>query len=122
MPLAETWIQLGVAFIALASLITTVVIYRRSIRRQDYADWIKREEKHDKASRILSDEVKNLDKTVSRIGGEVRHNPTHRDMGQMHEKLNKLAREVSATNSTLVTVMQQTTMINQYLMENKGNG
>ena len=112
MPLADTWIQIAVACVAAASLITTVVIYRNSMRRKDYHELKTREEKQDKA-------IGELQNNVSRIGSELRHAPTHEDMGRLHEKLNAISREVSETHSSMKANMRQTEMIQQHLMEKK---
>lgn len=112
MAFADTWIQIAVAIVAMASLLTTIIIYRNTLRRKDFDSFQAREDKQDSQIMELQDKV-------NRMGSELRHAPTHEDMGKLHEKLNAVSRELSEINATTKSNTRTTEMIQQYLMEKK---
>ncbi|MEW5833643.1 MAG: hypothetical protein AB1832_01145 [Pseudomonadota bacterium] len=65
------------------------------------------------------DRIGEIEETVARIAQQQQHNLTARDLGPMHEKINRVAEQVAATTAETKGVREQLAVIHSLLLEKR---
>lgn len=55
------------------------------------------------------------------LESEIKHLPTHSDIGAVHEKINDVAKVLSTMNGEIIQMNSGMKLIHQYLLNNKGS-
>ncbi|WP_321276935.1 hypothetical protein [Thiomicrorhabdus indica] len=70
----------------------------------------------DKLEKHVQQHITDHDKRLERVEERNKHMPTHEDLKQVHEKINRVSDGVSAINGRLGSMDKNLTMIQEFLM------
>lgn len=69
----------------------------------------------------LKDRLALCERRQDFLEGQQAHAPTHGDLSKMHDRLNEFSEGLHGARGEMVTLSRQLSMVNQYLLNNKGD-
>lgn len=130
-------LQTAVAWAAIVSAVcavTAAVVSIKAWRKTESKDLSAKIEKGDRAARLHADEssreirkelttqsrrLAELEDGVARIEQQQSHNLTARDLGPMHEKINRVAENLAANTASTNAMREQLRVMQEHLMRSK---
>lgn len=104
---AKFWLELGMFFYMIAGSIAGWVIVKQRATQDDL----------DELRKEGNAQLSGYGARLTRLEEEVRHAPTHTDLGAVYEKLNEMNGELQKASGSMEGMRQQLSMINQHLMD-----
>jgi len=124
------WAAILSAICALSALIVSI----KALRRSQSKELTTKIEKGDRAARLHADEssrdirkelttqsrrLAELEDGVARIEQQQSHNLTARDLGAVHEKINRVAENLAANTASTNAMREQLRVLQEHLMRSK---
>lgn len=73
------------------------------------------------AIELVKDDYDDLKDRVAAVEGQLKNAPTHQDISKVYDRLNDVAGDLSGALGQMRGLSHQLSMVNQYLLNNKGD-